>query len=189
MTFGRCKLLEEWPDWDNTIHADAEQISRQGRAITYPFTFKINKKFKRAKFSSTSDLPYYVTTMHDCTCYDYQYRHLPCKHIYRLAMELGVIEIINRAPGGYDKDRLSQIKELDHVDSAPEQIKRLEKAKDPKYTPVSIDYNFKTAVFLGSGKKPYETTLDTCTCKDYFVRRLPCKHIYRLRLEIEKHNG
>ena len=183
---GRCKFLKPWPDWDESIHADEAQISRQGRAMTYPFDFKINKRKKTGTFSSTSDLPFYTTTLNECNCYDFQGRKLPCKHIYRLAVELGIIEIIKRAPGGYNKEQLDNIKNSADIDSDPEQIKRIAKAKEPKCAPQSIDYEARTGVFKGSGQKPYEVTETTCTCRDYFVRKLPCKHIYRLRMELAK---
>jgi len=72
------------------------------------------------------------------------------------------------------------------IDSDPEQIKRQKSGADKKCTPTSIDYDAETAIFTGSGKNPYITTIQTCTCRDYFVRRLPCKHIYRLRHELNK---
>lgn len=75
---------------------------------------------------------------------------------------------------------------MEDVDTHPEQIKRMEKARGAKMAPISIDCIEQTAVFSGSGKKPYETTVVSCTCRDFFVRRLPCKHIYRLRMELEK---
>lgn len=186
MTSGRCHFLKEWSEWEVAVHNDADQISRQGRAMTYPFTFDIDPAAKTARFSSTSDLPYYDTSLSQCTCGDFQYRHLPCKHIYRLAVELGVIEIIRRPSGGYNKELLAEVKSMEDVDSHPEQVKRIEKAKGIKMTPISIDYMSQTAIFSGSGKTPYETTVVTCTCRDFFVRRLPCKHIYRLRMELEK---
>jgi len=186
---GRCKFLKSWPEWDDSIHADKAQIIRQGRSITYPFDFTIKKRKKTGIFSSTSDLPFYTTTLSECSCYDFQTRKLPCKHIYRLAVELDIIEIINRKPGGYNKDQLDDIKKSATIDSDPEQIKRIEKAKDAKCAPLSIDFKNRTGVFSGSGKQPYEVTETTCTCRDYFVRRLPCKHIYRLRMELEKHDA
>lgn len=187
--FGRCRILKEWPDWEYAVHADEAQIKRQGRSLTYPMSFTLNKKKKTARFSSSSDLPYYETSLSGCTCYDFQGRGLPCKHIYRLAVELGVIEIFKRTPGGMDKEKFKEIKDGKDIDAYPEQAKRQEKAKEAKMAPLSIDYETKTALFSGSGKKPYETTLESCTCKDYFVRRLPCKHIYRLRMELEAHNA
>ena len=180
MISGRCRFLKEWPDWEEAVHSDDAQISRQGRSMTYPFIFDIDFASNTARFSSTSDLPYYDTSLAQCNCYDFQERHLPCKHMYRLAVELGIIEIIRRNSGNI----LEEIKASDDIDSHPEQVKRMKNAKGAKMAPVSIDYVEQTAIFSGSGKKPYETTVTSCTCRDYFVRRLPCKHIYRLRMEL-----
>lgn len=181
--YGRCRFLKEWSYWDISVHTDQAQIDRQGRSMTYPFSFRINRSKQTGIFSSTSDLPYYSTTLSACTCYDFQSRRLPCKHIYRLAVELGVIEIIKRP--SFDKAAVQAIRDSKSIDEQPDQKKRIEKAKESKCQPSSIDYDAKTAVFVGSGKTPYETTVDSCTCRDFFVRRLPCKHIYRLRMELE----
>lgn len=188
MLSGRCKFEKEWNDWDISVHEDKAQIERQGKAMTYlMYIIKMNRKQKTARFSSSTDLPYYETSLKECTCYDFQKRHLPCKHMYRLAVELGVIKIIKRKAITFDKQRLEEIKNTEDIDSTKEQRERQEKAMSKKYQPLSIDYINKTAVFAGSGKKPYETTLDSCTCRDFFLRKLPCKHIYRLRFEIEEY--
>lgn len=184
-TFGRCRILQPWPDWNNSIHTDDAQIQRQGWAMTYSFSYEIDYSDEAATFSSTSDLPYYKTSLHSCTCYDFQKRRLPCKHIYRLAVELKIIEIISRPT--YSRNRIESIKLCDNIDSQPEQMARISRAKGKKCAPLSVDYVAKAAIFFGSGKEHYKTTIDSCTCRDYFVRRLPCKHIYRLRMELEKH--
>ena len=101
-------------------------------------------------------------------------------------MRLRPIEIIKRPSGGYNKENVVEIKESSAADLHPEQIKRQQNAMTSKCKPTSIDYDAKSAVFIGSGKKPYEATFNSCTCRDYFVRRLPCKHIYRLRYELNK---
>ena len=180
--FGRVRLLKNWNFWDNNIHSEKPQIERQGRAMYYPFTFEINENEKTATFSSSTDLPYYNTSLSSCDCYDFQERKLPCKHIYRLAVELGYIEIFNRPT--FDKEALAKIKNSSDVDNEPDQLKRQKSALEKKCTPVSIDKEHCVAVFKSSGKGFYEATLETCTCRDYFVRRLPCKHIYRLRTEL-----
>lgn len=187
--YGRCRILKDWSFWDYSIHCDQPQVGRQGRALTYPFTFKVDDETQTAQFSSTSSLPYYDTTLTSCTCNDFVERNLPCKHIYRLATELGIIEIINRNHN-YDleKEKLNKIKNSSDIDNEPDQLKRQKSAMDAKCTPSEIDYDNKTAIFKGSGKSPYITTLTNCTCRDYFVRRLPCKHIYRLRYELEQHD-
>lgn len=188
LLYGRCRILNDWPTWDYSIHCDKSQTDRQGRAMTYPFTFRVDEKAKTARFSSTSILPYYDTTLSSCTCADFEKRKLPCKHIYRLAKELGVIDIERRhALYKFDKEKLEALKNSSDIDSDPDQIKRQASAMSPKYKPIEINYDEKTAVFSGSGKSPYITTTSTCTCRDYFVRRLPCKHIYRLRHELNSH--
>lgn len=65
-----------------------------------------------------------------------------------------------------------------------EQLKRIKRAESADMTPTSIDYENQTGVFKGSGKKPYEVSLDFCTCSDFRRRKLPCKHIYRLAMEL-----
>ena len=183
MIYGRCKFLKDWNDWDKDIHNEKDQIKRQGYAITYPFTFKIDKENQTGRFSSTSFLPYYDTTLTNCTCDDFQYRKLPCKHIYRLAEELGLIEIVNRTSSEYVREKLDLIKQEDNIHDDPEQLKRIEKARSSKMKILSIDKENQSAVFAGSGKTPYETTLISCTCRDFTVRKLPCKHMYRLAME------
>ena len=86
--YGRCHFLKEWLFWDVSIHAGQAQIERQGRAMTYPFSFKINRSAQAGTFSSTSDLPFYSTTLSECNCYDFQNRHLPCKHMYFLSFKI-----------------------------------------------------------------------------------------------------
>lgn len=186
MIKGRVKFLDKWPDWDESLHEDEKQIERQGWAMNYPFTFEIDKENKCGKFSSTTLVPYYETHLDSCTCNDFIERQKPCKHIYRLAVELGLIEIIKRQGGGYDKKKLDEIKNSDDIDSQPDQLKRQKSALKCKI--IEIDKENKKALFKGSGKNPYETTLDTCTCRDFVVRNLPCKHIYRLRMEFENPN-
>ncbi len=70
----------------------------------------------------------------------------------------------------------------DHEGS--DQQARLSSAAQAKTTPSQIDTENETATFEGSGKKPYTTTLNTCTCGDFLHRHLPCKHIYRLAMEL-----
>lgn len=66
----------------------------------------------------------------------------------------------------------------------PDQIKRIATAKKKETTPSSVNREDETALFPGSGKRPYETSLSSCTCGDFFRRHLPCKHIYRLAMEL-----
>lgn len=61
--------------------------------------------------------------------------------------------------------------------------KRIASAKSAKLTPVKIDREDCYGYFQGSYGK-YETFLDNCTCIDFHRRKKPCKHIYRLAMEL-----
>jgi len=64
------------------------------------------------------------------------------------------------------------------------QEKTIQRAQLSETTPQSVDPTAQTAIFFGSGKKPYQTSLSSCTCSDFTRRKLPCKHIYRLAMEL-----
>ena len=184
--FGRVRLLQEWTDWDNELHEEQEQINRQGWSMNYPFTFRIKENAQTGKFSSSLG-GNYKTTLTECTCGDYAERGKPCKHIYRLAHELKIIEIFKRPTGSgspeeFQKGILDVVNSGD-VDSHPEQVKRQLSAAKCKI--IELDPIEQTAIFAGSGKTPYTTSASKCSCRDYSVRRLPCKHIYRLRQELK----
>ena len=62
--------------------------------------------------------------------------------------------------------------------------KRLASAQQSKTSPLSVDKEHETGVFYGSGKEPYQTSLASCTCNDFVKRKKPCKHIFRLAMEL-----
>ena len=62
--------------------------------------------------------------------------------------------------------------------------KRLASAQQCKTSPLSVDKEHETGVFYGSGKEPYQTSLASCTCNDFVKRKKPCKHIFRLAMEL-----
>lgn len=68
----------------------------------------------------------------------------------------------------------------DNVD----QIKRICTAKKISSSKVDTDKEKETAVISGSASTPYNVTLSSCDCSDFIVRGLPCKHIYRLALDL-----
>ena len=62
--------------------------------------------------------------------------------------------------------------------------KRLASAQQSKTSPLSVDKEHETGVFYGSGKEPYQASLASCTCNDFVKRKKPCKHIFRLAMEL-----
>ena len=116
---------------------------------------------------------------------DFESRKLPCKHMYRLAETLGIIKIISRPslmPGDIRKET-EIIKQSGDVDNDPKQIARQKKAMTKECDPIKIENSI--GEFKGSSGN-YNTSLTDCTCTDFKIRRLPCKHIYRLRMELIK---
>lgn len=72
-----------------------------------------------------------------------------------------------------------------------EQVKRIESARSKKMRKeiVSVDKESGTMLIKGSAKEPYTVTLNECTCTDYSLRHLPCKHIYALAFELGLMDG
>lgn len=62
-------------------------------------------------------------------------------------------------------------------------LKRIKSAKSAKLTPIKIDTENSYGYFQGSHGR-YETFLDHCPCGDFRRSKLPCKHIYRLAIEL-----
>ena len=62
------------------------------------------------------------------------------------------------------------------IHTLPEQIKRIERARKKETSPLSIDLSTFTAVFPGSGKTPYNTDLDSCSCVDFQQHKLRVLH-------------
>lgn len=63
-------------------------------------------------------------------------------------------------------------------------FKRIKSAQSAKLTPIKIDTTDFYGYFQGSHGK-YETWLDYCPCGDFHRSKLPCKHIYRLAIELK----
>lgn len=81
----------EFGNWDSKIHCTLEQRNRIIRAKSSHMTPGIiNHTTNSAEFYGS--LGTYHTTLNSCTCPDFQTRKLPCKHIYKLAMELGEMD-------------------------------------------------------------------------------------------------
>lgn len=78
MTFGK---------WPEEIHETTDQ---QRRIVSSKLPATMPSKINKDSFSGTffgSKGQLYDTTLDSCTCADFLKRKLPCKHIYRLAIE------------------------------------------------------------------------------------------------------
>lgn len=72
----------------------------------------------------------------------------------------------------------------EHDHQSGKQQKAVSKAILSQTTPISVDSDKQTAVFWGSGKAPYQTSISSCTCSEFIRFKVPCKHIYRFAMEL-----
>lgn len=72
------------------------------------------------------------------------------------------------------------------VHNTPDQIKRRESAKSPDMQILSLDVKAKSGNIKSRSGSVYQVTTESCSCKDFKMRKLPCKHMYMLDLALEK---
>lgn len=65
-----------------------------------------------------------------------------------------------------------------------DQLKRICSSRKISSSKIVIDCVNQTATISGSASTPYNVSLTHCDCSDFNVRGLPCKHIYRLALDL-----
>lgn len=68
------------------LHEDYGQLQRQQRALDLKM-ISVNRDKK------TGTIKDYFVSLDKCTCVDFQKRRKPCKHMYRLAFELGIFDL------------------------------------------------------------------------------------------------
>lgn len=85
---------ELWADaWPAKLHKDEHAKKRISSATSLQVTplSVDNKNFSATFFNKHNKKRNYITTLTSCTCVDFILNERPCKHIYRLAIELGII--------------------------------------------------------------------------------------------------
>ena len=82
--------------YGENFHCSNEQYSRFQRAISSKGIGKVvsvnKKKMSMKIYSSRNTNNIYITSLSNCECEDFKKRHFPCKHMYKLAYELGIID-------------------------------------------------------------------------------------------------
>lgn len=74
----------------NPLHEESGQINRQKSAL------KLNVQ-SVDNASQTGRINDYTVSLEDCSCRDFSLHHKPCKHMYRLAYELGLFSLPGQA--------------------------------------------------------------------------------------------
>lgn len=81
---------EKWQRWES-VHGQTDQLRRIERSATEIFNYEIDTIGGRAVFIGGSGK--YKTNLLKCTCPDFKKRKLPCKHMYKLAMDLDLMNV------------------------------------------------------------------------------------------------
>lgn len=102
--------------WGNCNHEDYFSVLRKKRAsLGYMTPLYIDTKNGAARFhGSNCD---YRTTIISCECTDFHKRLMPCKHMYRLAHELGVFLINNEVVTVPDPSKILNNNDLHKIKS------------------------------------------------------------------------
>lgn len=83
---------EEWGTWSRLLHTDFEQQRRIMRALN----IKDDEPHTVIKNGDNWIIHDYGVNFDGCDCADFQYRNLPCKHMYTAALASGInLEIVD----------------------------------------------------------------------------------------------
>ena len=102
-----------WGKWPASFLNSDAQATRRKRSHSVILS-SLDREKARATFTSVTSygVNTYRTSLDMCTCPDFEERHMPCKHIFRLADELGLMHCEEFAPNEDDYTM--------HFDSVPD---------------------------------------------------------------------
>lgn len=93
--------LANWDFGDEKINSDTQQVNRQKSALNIE-VIEIDKEGNTGVFSDKKN-GIVTATLSECECKDFNFignsprkSFFPCMHIYRLAMELSLMEVVKQ---------------------------------------------------------------------------------------------
>lgn len=80
--------------WPESVHKEPEQIKRIRQAKTEKFQIESVGKNggKICRMKAASDPDFYFVALGICQCPEFKGTHKPCKHIYKIALDKGLIQ-------------------------------------------------------------------------------------------------
>lgn len=98
--------------WKYENHKDIEQLKRiqSAKAIKNSKVIKMDIENGECIISGSAVDPYHAT-LSGCSCSDFNFRGLPCKHMYKLALESGYLKDLPV----YDKKNAEKINFKDAI--------------------------------------------------------------------------
>ncbi len=198
--------LKSWDFSDSVLNSAVGLINRQKSALNL-IVLEIDREKKSAVFFDAVKNIKSTATLSRCDCSDFNLVagvspkrvFTPCMHIYRLAMDLGLLE-------PKYKDYLARVGSSSQLSKA--ETKRLQalplvdtewgswnKAIHESGIQKNRQYRAYSIVKEAGGWLPQEdecwivnehrTTLSSCDCGDFCDRKLPCKHVYSVAIVSE----
>jgi hypothetical protein len=195
-------MLGTWDFEDPLINSTTPQINRQKSARNLMIV-SIDKQNATAVFWDVKKGTGNSATLARCDCKDFNFSgnaprktFKPCMHVYRLAMELGLLD------AKYEDHRAkeSRISQQNQVDTIWLQALNrdlglwggwhrlvheagIQKNRQYRgYLILNNDADKVQKVKNGWVIHEYYVTLAACECLDFLTRLLPCKHIYAAAL-------
>lgn len=191
-------MLTDWNFRDNAANSTIQQINRQKSARNLQI-LQFDPSEPRAVFSDPTRSDKHTATLRECSCRDFNFTGTnprktfkPCMHIYRLAIELGLIDakyLDHRArfaqASMLSREETQRLQDLRRDASQwggwSAEIHKSGVQRNRQYRGYAIIFDEHEPL---SGKVDhwnihgYDVNLDACECMDFVDRRLPCKHIY-----------
>jgi|GEM_PF-2629905 hypothetical protein len=191
-------MLQDWDFIDKELNTTIPQANRQKSGWNLE-VIKMDAETRTGVFFDPKKKVTGTATLRECDCHDFNFSgnsprktFKPCMHIYRLAMELGLMETkyldhaARRAEVGQHKraetERLQQLgADLNEWGYWHQAIHNSGLQKNRQFRAYLIKYEEPGAISSERGSwviHEYQVTLENCQCPDFLERRLPCKHIY-----------
>lgn len=105
--------IGEWPAITSDDIDSIKRIESAKKLTKKIVSFDPDKKIIAIQGSSEEP---YVATLSECSCPDYIYRRNPCKHIFALAFELGMMDdlpVYKKGKGSFNaEDEMAKYREM-----------------------------------------------------------------------------
>ena len=195
-------MLTNWNFKDEAANSTTQQINRQKSARNLD-VLQFDPSEPRAVFFDPKRGARHTATLNECDCSDFNLAGTnprksfkPCMHIYRLAIELGLIEakyLDHRARfaavgvlAQQETDRLQRLpRDLAQWGGWPCEVHTSGIQRNRRYRGYSTIRDEQAAICQAAAGwtiHGYSVALGGCGCPDFLERRLPCKHIYAAAL-------
>ena len=195
-------MLTNWDFQDEASNSATQQINRQKSARNLKVQ-SIDPSAPSAVFFDPGRRETHAATLAQCDCSDFNFAgssprktFKPCMHIYRLAIELGLVQTIYldaRARAAWagplaelETQRLQRLSRdstqwggwaAEIHDSGIQHNRQYRAYSIVRDEPDSVQQTSDGWTIHG-----YAARLDSCSCMDFLARQLPCKHIYAAAL-------